>query len=77
MLEILEHCCINPVLIHFPAGEFSQSLAQLEELQTQISNSLESNKSVLKGVQESFATNLQVIQKNMTALEDRVSKLKK
>ncbi|XP_015110204.1 dynactin subunit 2 [Diachasma alloeum] len=63
--------------VHRRAGEFSQSLAQLEELQTQISNSLESNKSVLKGVQESFATNLQVIQKNIVALEERVSNLKK
>ncbi|KAK0174692.1 hypothetical protein PV327_010430 [Microctonus hyperodae] len=63
--------------IHSRAGEFTKSLMQLEELQSQISSKLESNSSVLKGVQESFATNLEVIRKNITALEERVNKLKK
>ncbi|KAF7988963.1 hypothetical protein HCN44_007273 [Aphidius gifuensis] len=63
--------------IHRRAGEFSKSLTQLEELQNQISTNLESNKSVLKGVQESFAGNLEMIHKNMAALEIRVENLKK
>ncbi|KAK0087226.1 hypothetical protein PV325_001468 [Microctonus aethiopoides] len=63
--------------IHSRAGEFTKSLTQLEELQSQISSKLESNNSVLKGVQDSFATNLEVIRKNITALEERVNKLKK
>lgn len=63
--------------IHRRAGEFSKSLTQLEELQNQISTNLESNKSVLKGVQESFAGNLEIIHKNMAALETRVENLKK
>lgn len=72
--------CNNYLLIKFvsvAAGEFSKSLTQLEELQSQISNGLENNKTVLKGVQESFATNLEVIRKNISALEERASKLKK
>ncbi|XP_057321504.1 dynactin subunit 2 [Microplitis mediator] len=63
--------------IHRRAAEFSKSLAQLEELQSQITGTLESNKSVLKGIQESFATNMEVIGKNIAHLEERLSKLKK
>lgn len=64
-------------VVHRRAGEFSKSLAQLEELQSQISCGLESNKSVLKGVQESFATNFEVIRKNIATLEERMNQLKK
>ncbi|CAD6215809.1 GSCOCG00000622001-RA-CDS [Cotesia congregata] len=63
--------------IYFTAAEFSKSLSQLEEVQSQITGSLESNKSVLKGIQESFASNLEAIRKNINHLEERLTKLKK
>ncbi|XP_074093634.1 dynactin subunit 2 [Cotesia typhae] len=63
--------------IHSRAAEFNKSLSQLEEVQSQITGSLESNKSLLKGIQESFASNLEAIRKNINHLEDRLSKLKK
>ncbi|XP_026672916.1 dynactin subunit 2 [Ceratina calcarata] len=40
--------------IHQQAATLNKSLARLEELETQITSDLESNKSLLKGVQESF-----------------------
>jgi len=59
------------------AAAFSKSLIKLEELQVEISSGLESNKSVLKGVQESFASNMEVIKSNLALLDERVKKLNK
>ncbi|XP_046597767.1 dynactin subunit 2 isoform X1 [Neodiprion lecontei] len=63
--------------VHQQAAEFSRSLALLEELQGQISSGIESNKVMLKGVQESFASNLEAIKNNITAIDERVKKLNK
>ncbi|XP_012256420.2 dynactin subunit 2 [Athalia rosae] len=63
--------------VHQQAAAFGRSLALLEELQGQISAGLDSNKSLLKGVQESFAFNLETIKNNITAIDERVQKLKK
>lgn len=50
---------------------------RLEELEAEITTGLESNKSLLKGVQESFASNLEIIKNNMISLNERIQKLKK
>lgn len=63
--------------IHQQAAAFSKSLIRLEELQAEISSGLDSNKSLLKGVQESFASNMEVIKSNITLLDERIKKLKK
>lgn len=63
--------------VHQQAAEFTKSLQQLEELQGQITSSLDGNKSMLKGVQESFATNLETVKKSITNLDERVKKLGK
>ncbi|XP_051173396.1 dynactin subunit 2 [Leptopilina boulardi] len=63
--------------IHQQAAEFSKSLGQLEELQNQIFLGLQNNKIFLKGVQDSFTTNLNIIQNNITALDQRINNLYK
>lgn len=63
--------------IHQQAATLNKSLARLEELQTQITSDLESNKSLLKGVQESFASNLETIKNNIESLDERIKKLSK
>ncbi|EZA62423.1 hypothetical protein DMN91_003632 [Ooceraea biroi] len=63
--------------IHQQAATFSKSLMRLEELQAEISSGLDSNKSLLKGVQESFASNMEIIKGNIALLDERVKKLKK
>ncbi|XP_076233158.1 dynactin subunit 2 [Calliopsis andreniformis] len=63
--------------IHQQAAEFNKSLARLEELQSQITTDLESNKSLLKGVQDSFASNLDIIKNNIESLDERIKKLNK
>ncbi|XP_011690007.1 PREDICTED: probable dynactin subunit 2 [Wasmannia auropunctata] len=63
--------------IHQQAAAFSKSLIKLEELQVEISSGLESNKSLLKGVQESFASNMEVIKSNVALLDERIKKLNK
>lgn len=63
--------------VHQQAAEFGRSLTLLEELQGQISSELDSNKVLLKGVQESFALNLELIKNNITAIDERVQKLNK
>lgn len=59
------------------AANFNKALMRLEELQAEITSSLESNKSLLKGVQESFASNMETIKSNIALLDERVKKLKK
>lgn len=61
--------------VHQHAAEFSKSLTRLKDLQSQITSDLDNNKSLLKGVQESFASNLEIIQNNIAALDERIKKL--
>ncbi|XP_012233285.1 dynactin subunit 2 [Linepithema humile] len=63
--------------IHQQAADFSKSLMRLEELQAEISSGLEGNKSLLKGVQENFASNMEIIKSNVALLDERIKKLKK
>ncbi|XP_076754974.1 dynactin subunit 2 [Xylocopa sonorina] len=63
--------------IHQQAATSNKTLARLEELQSQITSDLESNKSLLKGVQDSFASNLEIIRNNIESLDERIKKLSK
>lgn len=63
--------------IHNRASEFSKSLAQLEALQSQINSGMLNNKELLQGVQESFAINLDNINKSVASLDSRIKALKK
>ncbi|KZC09689.1 putative dynactin subunit 2 [Dufourea novaeangliae] len=63
--------------IHQQAAEFNKSLTRLKELQLQITSDLDSNKSLLKGVQESFASNLEIIKNNIESLDERIKELRK
>ncbi|XP_033230798.1 dynactin subunit 2 isoform X2 [Belonocnema kinseyi] len=58
-------------------ADFSKSLGQLEELQCQISAGLESNMYLLKGVQENFTSNLDIIKNNIESLDQRIKNLNK
>ncbi|KAL6439419.1 hypothetical protein ACFW04_003928 [Cataglyphis niger] len=63
--------------IHQQAAAFNKSLTRLEELQAEISSGLDSNRSLLKGVQESFVSNMEIIKSNIALLDERIQKLKK
>lgn len=63
--------------IHNRASEFSKSLVQLETLQSQINSGMLNNKELLQGVQESFAINLDNINKSVASLDSRIKALKK
>lgn len=63
--------------LHNRATEFSKSLAQLEALQSQITAGVQNNKALLQGVQESFAINLDNINKSIVSLDGRIKALKK
>lgn len=64
------------MVLFFSAADFSKSLKQLEDLQSQITLGLQNNKIFLKGVQDSFSTNLNIIQNNIVSLEQRLNNLK-
>ncbi|XP_043500544.1 dynactin subunit 2 [Polistes fuscatus] len=63
--------------IHEEAANYSKAMKQFEELQKQNTQFMDSNKCLLAGVQESFASNLEVIKNNITSLSERVAKLDK
>lgn len=63
--------------IHEQAANFSKAVKQFEELQKQNIQLTDINKCLLSKVQESFASNLDVIKNNITQLSERVEKLNK
>ncbi|KAI4499392.1 hypothetical protein M0802_005652 [Mischocyttarus mexicanus] len=63
--------------IHEEAANYSKAMKQFEELQKQNIQFMDSNKCLLAGVQESFASNLEVIKNNITSLSERLAKLDK
>ncbi|KAL2740815.1 dynactin subunit 2 [Vespula squamosa] len=63
--------------IHEQAANYSKAMKQFEDLQKQNTQFMDSNKCLLAGVQESFASNLEVIKNNITSLSERVAKLDK
>ncbi|XP_017781946.1 PREDICTED: dynactin subunit 2 [Nicrophorus vespilloides] len=63
--------------LHSKAGTFATSLAQVEALQAEIKGNVENNKALLKGVQESFAMNLDEINKTVIGLDSRIKAFSK
>lgn len=59
------------------ATEFTKTLAQIEAVQAEITGSVHNNKALLQGVQESFAMNLDEINKTIISLDARIKALKK
>lgn len=73
---VFNHLSANYVSF-FAATEFTQTLAQIETLQSDISNNVHNNKALLQGVQESFAMNLDEINKTIISLDARIKAFKK
>ncbi|KAK9744685.1 Dynamitin [Popillia japonica] len=63
--------------LHEKATDFATSLTQIELLQSEISSNVENNKNLLQGVQESFANNLNEINKTVMSLDRRIKEIKK
>ncbi|NP_001177682.1 dynactin subunit 2 isoform X1 [Nasonia vitripennis] len=63
--------------LHRKAAEFANQLKELEDLKQNISGSLTNNKILLEEMQTNFTGNLEIIAKDITALNDRVKKLQK
>lgn len=57
--------------------DFAKTLMQVELLQSEISSNVENNKNLLQGVQESFANNLNEINKTVMGLDARIKEIKK
>ncbi|CAD7012152.1 dynactin subunit 2 [Ceratitis capitata] len=58
--------------LHKYAMNFAKIIAEIEEKQTTITTSLVSNKELLHSVQETFAQNLETINKEVAKVEERV-----
>lgn len=63
--------------LHNKSVEFASTLTQVEVLQAEIQGNVENNKALLKGVQESFAVNLDEINKTVIGLDARLKAFKK
>lgn len=63
--------------LHEQALQFSKTLTQLDNVQQQIVDSLKSGGTQLKEIQDTFVKNTEMIKKNVSNLEERISKLKK
>lgn len=59
------------------ASDFGKSVNELQALQNTITAGVQNNKTLLQGVQEIFANNLEQIQKEIKKLDERVSNLMK
>uniref|UniRef100_T1PFB3 Dynamitin n=1 Tax=Musca domestica TaxID=7370 RepID=T1PFB3_MUSDO len=59
-------------LLHKYAMNFAKIIAEIEEKQTSITTSLVYNKELLHSVQETFAQNLETINKEVAKVEERV-----
>ena len=63
--------------LHEQSLQFSKTLLQLDNLQQKLQNSLQNNEKVLEDTQAKFSHNLETIQKNFDAMDQRLNKLKK
>lgn len=63
--------------LHNKASDFTKTLTQIELIQSEISNNVQNNKTLLEGVQESFASNLNEINQTVTSLDARIKAIKK
>lgn len=64
-------------VLFFLASDFGRSVNELQALQNTITAGVQNNKTLLQGVQEIFANNLEQIQKEIKKLDERVSNLMK
>lgn len=63
--------------LHKKATDFTKTLAQIEAAQTEIIGNIDNNKTLLQGVQESFAMSLNEINSTVISLDSRIKALKK
>lgn len=61
--------------LHTKASEFAKTLTQVELIQSEIEGNVQNNKTLLQGVQESFAMNLNDINQNIVNLDARIKAL--
>ncbi|XP_066145248.1 dynactin subunit 2 [Euwallacea fornicatus] len=62
--------------LHNKATEFTKTLTQIELAQAEIGCNVQNNKTLLQGVQESFAVNLNEINQKITDLDSRIKAIK-
>ncbi|KAK4875442.1 hypothetical protein RN001_011864 [Aquatica leii] len=63
--------------LHNKATEFTKTLTQVENLQSEVQCNIQNNQTLLQGVQESFAMNFEEINKTIANLDARIKALKK
>jgi len=63
--------------LHEQSLQFSKTLLQLDSLQQKLQTNLSTNEKVLQETQSKFSENLETIQKNFDAMDQRLNKLKK
>lgn len=63
--------------LHTKAADFTKTMSQIELMQSEIAGNVENNKTLLQGVQESFAMNLNEINQTVISLDARIKALKK
>ncbi|CAH0554498.1 unnamed protein product [Brassicogethes aeneus] len=63
--------------LHSKATDFITTLSQIEMMQSEMSSNVQNNKTLLQGVQESFAVNLNEINITVATLDARIKALKK
>ncbi|XP_066260880.1 dynactin subunit 2 [Euwallacea similis] len=63
--------------LHNKATEFTKTLTQIELAQAEIGCNVQNNKTLLQGVQESFAVNLNEINQKIMDLDSRIKTFKK
>lgn len=59
------------------AAAFTKTITQVESLQSNITSGVETNRTLLQGIQESFVNNLNEINKTVISLDSRIKQLKK
>lgn len=62
--------------LHHKASDFAKTLSQVETMQSEIATNVQNNKTFLQGVQASFVTNLDEMNKNVIALDARIKAIK-
>ncbi|XP_018565584.1 dynactin subunit 2 [Anoplophora glabripennis] len=62
--------------LHNRATDFAKTLTQIEVVQSEIAGSVDNNKTLLQGVQQSFAMNLNEINSTVLSLDSRIKALK-
>ncbi|XP_060528059.1 dynactin subunit 2 isoform X2 [Cylas formicarius] len=63
--------------LHKKAADCAKTITQIEVTQSEIDGNVQNSKTLLQGVQESFAVNLNEINQTVTSLDSRIKALKK